>query len=94
MTYGEVNAPNKSHVLLTTYLHKVTWQTENGIYGEAKAHNNQVTQIWSRDDKRTNWKLNISSSARPMQPHLLGWWGMTLWPWSLVRSHEKLKTEI
>ena len=36
MTYGEVNAPNKSHVLLTTYLHKVTWQTENGMYGEQK----------------------------------------------------------
>ena len=32
MTYGEVNAPVKSHVLLTSWLHKVTWQTKNVIF--------------------------------------------------------------
>ena len=32
MTYDEVNAPTKSHVLLTISLHKVTWQTKNDIF--------------------------------------------------------------
>ena len=38
-------------------------------------------------------KLNISSSTRPISPHLAGWWGMTLWLCSLVRSHENFKTK-
>ena len=42
----------------------------------------------------SNWKLNISSSIRPIPPHLAVWWRMTLWPCSLVRSHEKFKTKI
>ena len=32
MTYGEVNTSIKSHIFLTTWLHKVTWQTKNRIF--------------------------------------------------------------
>ena len=39
-------------------------------------------------------KRDKSSSTRPIPPHLAGCWRMTLWPCSLVSSHEKLKTKI
>ena len=65
--YGEVNAPMKSHIPLTTWSHEVTWQTENKIflqkaYGQqtlqgadvwwGEAHN-EVARLWSRDHKRS-----------------------------------------
>ena len=32
VTYGEVNAPMKSHIPLTTWSHEVMWQTKNEIF--------------------------------------------------------------
>ena len=101
---------HQSHVLLTTWLRKVTWQTKNEIflppedlwphcsvltYGEVKS----IMKLHKSDRLITrghvsNWKLNISSSTRPIPPHLTGWWRGTLWRCSLVRSHEKFKTKI
>ena len=64
-------------------------------YGEAKT----IMKLYESDHVITrghvsNGKLNISSSTRPIPPHLAGWWGMTLWPCSLERSHKKFKTKI
>ena len=68
MTYGELNAPIKSHVLLTTWLHKFTWQTKNRIFLPLEnlwppnfagtdiwwgEVNNEVARIWSRDRKKS-----------------------------------------
>ena len=64
MIYDQVNAPIKSHVLLATWLHKVTWKNKNGIFlppedlwqgadkWQGKAHNET-----SRDHKRSRLKL-------------------------------------
>ena len=110
VTYGEVNVPIKSLVLLTTWLRKVTWQTKNRIFLPSETlwppnfagclhmvrqspwiSTNLIT--WSQGHV-SNWKLNIFSSSRPIPADLAGWLSMTLWPCSLVGSHEKLKTNI
>ena len=64
-------------------------------YGQAKP----IMKLHESDhvikrDHVSNWKLNKSSSTRPIPPHLVGCWRMTLWPCSLVSSHEKLETKI
>ena len=72
MTYDEVNAPTKSHVLLTISLHKVTWQTKTTFFLLQKTYGHQtlqgadiwgaiahdeVARIWSHDHKRSRVKL-------------------------------------
>ena len=109
VTYGEVNVPIKSLVLLTTWLRKVTWQTKNIssfrklmatrfcrvlTYGETKPMNKQQSDHVITRGHVSNWKLNIFSSSRPIPADLAGWLSMTLWPCSLVGSHEKLKANI
>ena len=99
-----VDGPIKSHVLLITWLHKVTWQTENVSFSRRlmvtkicrvltvmKLHKFDHVTTWGQV---TNWKLNTSSSTRSIPQHLAEWWRRTLWPCSLVRSQEKFKTKI
>ena len=99
-----VDGPIKSHVLLITWFHKVTWQTENDsssrrlvatkicrVLTVMKLH--KFDHMTTRGQV-TNWKLNNSSSTRSIPQHSAEWWRRTLWPCSLVRSQQKFKTKI
>ena len=99
-----VDGPIKSHVLLITWLHKVTWQTEN-VYSSRRLMATKICRVLTvmklnkfdhvtTGGQVTNWKLNTSSSTRSIPQHLAEWWRRTLWPCSLVRSQEKFKTKI
>ena len=62
LTFGEVKTSMKS--LQKTYGH----QTLQGADEWWRKAHNEVVRLWSRDHV-SKWKLNISSSTKPLPPN-------------------------